>query len=173
MRIFLLLCIWFAVIGGMFRYADYLSAHKMDVQQQVIKNAEPRYTSLREGLSYSLSIVTSFDMKGDSFALKHDGRPTFDALINLNGISLGNRIVEVTRGIPIVLENIHGLRLGLNELYIQMHPPTDEVALSHGFQVCLKANGEEIFKQSVWSEPEEVVSEIIIFIIHENGKENS
>lgn len=173
MRIFLVLCIWFAIIGGMFRYAEYRSDQKIEMQQQVINAAEPKYTSLREDVIYSLRFVTSFTMMDDPFALKYDDQAVLDMIISLNGITLDNNFKHVLRGVPVTLKKIHGLRLGINELYIQMHPPAEEINLSHGFQVSLRADDEEIFTKSMWSEPDEIISEIIVFFIEEDGGRSS
>lgn len=173
MRLFLLLCIWFAIIGAIFQYADYIADRKMEVQEQVISIAEPKYATLREDVHYTLTVVTSFDMRGDSFALKHDGRATLDMLISLNGITLSNDVKQILRGRPLALKNIHGLRLGINELYIQLHPPAEEIQLSHGFQIALKADEEIIFSQAIWSDPSEIVSEIIVFVVEEDSGGNT
>lgn len=172
MRLFLVLCIWFAVIGGIFRYVDYADNQRVEVRRQIINVAEPTYTTLREDVSYSLSFVTSFTMEDDPFALKYDDKAVLDMLISLNGITLDNNFRHVLRGVPMTLNNIHGLRLGVNELYIQMHPPAEEVKLSHGFHISLKADGKEIFTRSVWNEPGEIISEVIVFSIQKERRGN-
>ena len=139
---------------------------------------------------YAIAITLTFDAQGDAFnplALR----------VSLDGVAepLFESKTTVRAGVAVLISPVAGLKVGVNELLIEVGSGTDssvdstnafgsgsadreitEAAVqqvAHAIRVQVLANEEVIVDQTLWSEPDDTVSGLIVIDVPENSDARS
>jgi len=139
---------------------------------------------------YAIAITLTFDAQGDAFnplALR----------VSLDGVAepLFESKTTVRAGVAVLISPVAGIKVGVNELLIEVGSGTDssvdstnafgsgsadreitEAAVqqvAHAIRVQVLANEEVIVDQTLWSEPDDAVSGLILIDVPENSDARS
>ena len=139
---------------------------------------------------YAIAITLTFDAQGDAFnplALR----------VSLDGVAepLFESKTTVRAGVAVLISPVAGIKVGVNELLIEVGSRTDssvdstnafgsgsadreitEAAVqqvAHAIRVQVLANEEVIVDQTLWSEPDDAVSGLILIDVPENSDARS
>ncbi len=164
MRFFLTILIWIVIIGGLFVYSRQRNSIEAGIQ---IQNP-----ATREAVDvYALQITPTFSIEKDPFALQTEEEAASGVELRLNGASLSVTAENLQRGIPWKLENVAGVVVGNNEIYVQASPPLFESHQEHGVRVQLLKSGTVIVDRTIWSNQGSLVSGTIHFQVKEEAHE--
>ncbi len=152
---------------------------------QAVENVRPDAQS-----EYAIAITLTFDAQGDAFnplALR----------VSLDGVAepLFESKTTVRAGVAVLISPVAGIKVGVNELLIEVGSGTDssvdstntfgsgsadreitEAAVqqvAHAIRVQVLANEEVIVDQTLWSEPDDTVSGLIVIDVPENSEARS
>ena len=139
---------------------------------------------------YAIAITLTFDAQGDAFnplALR----------VSLDGVAepLFESKTTVRAGVAVLISPVAGIKVGVNELLIEVGSGTDssvdstnafgsgsadreitEAAVqqvAHAIRVQVLANEEVIVDQTLWSEPDDAVGGLILIDVPENSDARS
>lgn len=109
MRILLAAAVSLSILGAIYLFLD---------QQQ--KRPRPQRSIVAPqaaGGQFQIELVPMFDAGPDAFALDTQGAAAI--VVELQGQTLLNRTQVTPRGQPVVIENVNGLVVGPNELFVR------------------------------------------------------
>lgn len=161
MRFVFVAIIWVVILGGMLWYTDYREKSKPAALVQTSLNSKETEFILCE-----LFLTTTFSAEADPFSLQlGDEKTNSDLLFRLNGELIDTYLSPFKRGQAQSM-NLEQVRIGKNEIYLQISPPFNESELNTGVRLLLvDINGLTIFDQTIWAEPGAVISELLSFTI--------
>lgn len=141
MRLLLVVMIWFVFVGGV---AFYTSKETKPIKFTT-PNAPKELTE-----TYDCKVFTSFSAAADPFAL--EGSAESVAL----RVSLNGKDVLVRKGMMDAASaqeesNISGFQAGVNEIFIEAHPPVNEYGRGHAARLVLSKGNHTIVDRSLWS----------------------
>jgi len=135
---------------------------------------------------YAIAITLTFDAQGDAFS-------PLALRVSLDGVNepLFESNMTVRAGVPVLIAPVAGIKVGVNELLVEVGSGTDfsdesatafgggaadageatEAPLhqvAHAIRVQVMANEDEIVDQTLWSEPGDTVSGLIVIDVPEN-----
>jgi hypothetical protein len=134
---------------------------------------------------YAIAITLTFDAQGDAFS-------PLALRVSLDGVHepLFESNLTVRAGVPVLIAPVAGIKVGVNELLVEVGSGTDfsdesantfgsgvddgeatEASLhqaAHAIRVQVMANEDEIVDQTLWSEPGDTVSGLIVIDVPEN-----
>ena len=139
--------VWVAILGGLALYMKL--------------RPEPGRL-ITVGLSeasgaFSLEVVLTFDAGPDPFAteIEIENRPSL--VITFEGEEWLRRTDKIPSGTVIVIDDITGIKSGLNELYLSASPIDEEYDLVRGVRVRLMRDEVVVAEDAFWSEPGHLV----------------
>lgn len=156
MRFVLSILIWLILVGGLWVYTS-----KRDASKPQAANAASIDLSV-QGV-FSIEITPTFSTEKDPFALTTDDTASSTLELKLNGTSIALPFDDLQRGKTVVLENIAGLLMGHNEIYLKASPPLSENALEHGIRIKVSEKDNLIADKTIWSSPGALVSGTVSF----------
>ena len=117
---------------------------------------------------YFLEITPTFSAEKDPFALQLDENDASNALL----LMLGGKVIlkvddTLDAGEKIRIDPVPGLKVGINEFYLEANPAEEVVSLSHAIRVRvlhiregdLVETAEVMVDTTLWSEPGARVAE--------------
>ena len=137
---------------------------------------------------YAIAITLTFDAQGDAFS-------PLALRVSLDGVHepLFESNLTVRAGVPVLIAPVAGIKVGVNELLVEVGSGTDfsnesandfggggggadagdatEASLhqvTHAIRVQVMANEDEVVDQTLWSEPGDTVSGLIVIDVPEN-----
>jgi len=118
---------------------------------------------------YSIAITLTFDAQGDAFS------PT--ALrVSLDGVTdpVFESDTTVQAGVPVLISPVAGIKVGVNELLIEVGSGTDSTEatqqhLAHAIRVQVMADEVVIAERTLWSEPGNTISGLVVIDVPENS----
>lgn len=133
---------------------------------------------------YAIAITLTFDAQGDAFS-------PLALRVSLDGVHepLFESNLTVRAGVPVLIAPVAGIKVGVNELLVEVGSGTDfsdESAnafgaadtgeataaplqqVAHAIRVQVMANEDVIVDQTLWSEPGDTVSGLIVIDVPEN-----
>ena len=118
---------------------------------------------------YAIAITLTFDAQGDAFS-------PLALRVALDGVvaPLFESNTTVPAGVPILISPVAGIKVGVNELLIEVGSGANSTEASphqmaHAIRVQVLANEEVIVERTFWSEPGDVISGLIVIDVPENG----
>ncbi len=150
MRIFYVVLIWVLLVGGVALYMD-ARATAAPLQEFIREEAQGRFI---------LEITPTFSAEPDPFGLDLDGSGKTALLLQLDGKEILKRSDTLTAGEVIRLDPVPGLKIGVNEFFLEANPPSELSSRSHAVRVrILKVYREgdppePVGEYSVWSDPD-------------------
>lgn len=159
MRIFFVLFLWIAMIGGLTLYMHDRDAHA-PVAATAVK------LSAAEG-KYSVEVTPTFSAEPDPFALVSDRDAAAALTVTLRGREILARNDDVRPGVPILVDDIEGLVAGDNELLLEASPPNSEADQRHFVQLRVLKDGLPAAEETFWSEGGATVSGTLHFSLRE------
>jgi hypothetical protein len=117
---------------------------------------------------YAIAITLTFDAQGDAFS-------PLALRISLDGVEepLFESNTIVRAGVPVLISPVAGIKVGVNELLFEVGSGTDFTAASlhqiaHAIRIQVQANEEVIAERTLWSEPGNTISGVIVIDVPEN-----
>jgi hypothetical protein len=117
---------------------------------------------------YAIAITLTFDAQGDAFS-------PLALRVSLDGVEepLFESNTTVQAGVPVLVSPVEGIKVGVNELLIEVGSGKDSTAaslqqISHAIRVQVRANEEVIVERTLWSEPGNTISGLIVIDVPEN-----
>lgn len=156
MRFLLVVTIWIVIVGGLWKYIS-----QRDASREQIIASSPVDLSV-EG-HFKLEVTPTFSTEDDPFALTTSDSNAAPFKLKLNGIELDTNVVELRRGQTLRQENIVGVLVGHNEIYVNASPPMSENTLEHGVRVKFYENNTLVVDKTVWADQGALVSGTISF----------
>lgn len=154
MRIFAAIFINIILIGGLALYMNHRD-NKAPAEKT------PTQTTISQGI-FALEITPGFAPAPDPFALETD-KPAL-LLVKTGSREILRKTESVEAGKPFRVENIAGLAVGHNELYIQASPPSENNA-HHALRVRVLENESPIADTTFWAPPGMGISDTLYFSI--------
>jgi len=107
-----------------------------------------------------LELTLTFEPESDPFALATDEKdldlPPV-VIVRLNNVEVSAIHEGIAPGVPWLKEDIEGVVLGTNELFIEATPPIADIMTYHAVRVRLLEDGREIADRTFWSQSGENV----------------
>ncbi len=165
MRFLFVAIIWVVILGGMLWYTDYRERSKPD---EFINTSVTQKKS--DSIKCDLFVTTTFSAEADPFSLQLDAdQPHSDLLFRLNGDLLDTDFTAFKRGQAQRL-NLELIKVGNNEIYVQISPPFNESDLNNGIRILLvDHNGIAILDRTIWAEPGATISDLLSFTVKGNN----
>lgn len=117
---------------------------------------------------YAITITLTFDAQGDAFS-------PLALRVSLDGVDepLFESNTRVRAGVPVLISPVAGIKVGVNELLIEVGSGTDSTEASlqqiaHAIRVQVRVNEEVIVERTLWSEPGNTISGLIVLDVPEN-----
>lgn len=129
--------------------------------QVLAREHEPEALAVSEQV-YSLAITPTFQAVADPFALA-DGSQSSLMRVTLGGVELLNLDTAPAVGEQIIINNLHGVLIGKNEIYIEAFPPVGPRPQRHSLLAELFCNGVLVASESIWSPPGAKVAGVLRF----------
>lgn len=121
---------------------------------------------------FSLEVVLTFDAGPDPFAVADKNRPSLS--ITFEGEEWLRRTDRISAGTVIVINDMTGIKSGLNELHLRAFPVDEQYDLVRGARVRVLRDEIVIAEESLWSEPGYPIDDPFQFDIPSKAvKENS
>jgi hypothetical protein len=118
---------------------------------------------------YSLTVTPTFQAEPDPFALQTTTTdPAPALLVRMAGSDLLRVTDQVQAGRTLYVEALPEVRVGLNEVYIEGSPPTDQSGQRQAILVELFRNGVWVQQASFWSVPGAKVTGTLRFEVTED-----
>ncbi len=147
---------WFLFVGGLHLYMARRDA-ALTAQQQAIALAFSRG-------HHTIEITPTFTAEPNPFALRLDESPTPAALlVRLNDKELLRLTDRVAGGRPVMIEEVKGLVLGANEIFIEASPPDTKANVNHAVRVRVFRDDVPVSDTTLWSEGGSAVSGVVRF----------
>lgn len=156
MRFFLVVIIWIVIVGGLWSYISHRDGKRLEVTRQTPVNLSV------EG-HFSIELTPTFSTEEDPFALTATDTPTSNLEVKLNGVAIALDAQAVLRGETIRIDNITGMLVGHNEIYLNASPPLSENSLEHGVRLKVFEDSSIIVDETLWSDQGALVSGTISF----------
>ncbi len=156
MRFLLVVIIWVVIVGGLWGYINQRDSKR----QQVVATIP---VDLTVGGKFIIEITPTFSVEDDPFALTTTDTKASPLKVKLNGIELVLDADEILRGETIRQEDVEGVLVGHNEIYVTASPPLSENTLEHGVRVKLLDQNGLLVDQTVWAQQGAIVSGTISF----------
>lgn len=156
MRFVLVIAIWTVIVGGLWSYISY-----RDTLRQQVTAGAPVDLSI-EG-QFTIEITPTFSTEQDPFALTTSPDPAPPIELKLNGIPIRLGVQEVVRGQTIRNEDVTGVLIGHNEIYISATPPLAENSFEHGIRIKLYEDNTLLVDRTVWAEQGALVTGTVSF----------
>lgn len=154
-RFILVISVWIVFVGGLglYMYQRNASTGKSIVPIE-FKAAERVYT---------VEITPTFTAEPDPFALQTDEDELAALVLKLGDMELLSGIEQAEKGKTITVENVKGLVIGSNELYLEASPPIDQSDSSHAVRLRLLEDNIPIAEKTFWSENGSKVTGVLHF----------
>jgi hypothetical protein len=164
MRIFAAVIIWITFLGGLTLYMK----HRGSVEYS--NEYFHEWKSIEK--VYALEVTPSFVPEPDPFALSINNSHNSTALL----VRVGeHEILKVDDSIAdsetFVVEPLHGLVAGKNEIYVEASPPFSPLSTQNAVRVRIIENGHPLAEKTFWSPPGNKVSGTFEFILNANGND--
>jgi hypothetical protein len=108
-----------------------------------------------------LEMTLTFEPEADPFALGIGTEEDFHALplvsVRLNNKPVAELHEALPPGTPWFKQNIEGVAVGTNELFLEATPPVFDTQVRHAVRVRLLINGRTLADKTFWSESGEKV----------------
>jgi len=146
-RFILVALIWILCVGGV---AFYMHARDADRETRTAGTAvAPESAKAR----YKLELTLTFDAQPDPFALStDDSQSPSVASVRINDTPAAVLTEGTAPGEPWVKEDIPGIVVGTNELFLEATPPLEDPGIRHGIRVRLLENGQTVADRTFWNE---------------------
>lgn len=163
MRIIIAALICVAFIGGLSFYmnsrADSAAAPTVAYRAEAAEK------------SYALEITPTFAVEPDPFALQTEGGDLPPALL----VRLGEKEIlreteTLAAGLPIRVDPLEGLVVGINEIWFTASPPLTASGQSQAIRLRVFEENQAIASQTFWSEPGGTVAGTLRFTIEEEAE---
>ncbi len=164
MRIIGVILVWVLLIGGISVYMNYQNAGRQAA------GLTPEVKT--ETSSCIIEITSTFTVEADPFSLDSEAGNQGNGLI----LKLGQRVLPVMAeniqaGIPFRSDRIDDVDSGLNELYIQASPPSDDYTRHQAVRVAVMAGGRMIAEKTLWAEPGSTIAGTLGFKLADTDEE--
>jgi hypothetical protein len=162
MRIFAAVIIWILFIGGLTLYMKHRGS--VDYSADNFHELKPAEKT------YALEVTPSFVLEPDPFALTMNSQNNSPALL----VRLGeHEILKVEDYInsseTFLVEPLHGLTVGKNEIYVEASPPLDPVSTQNALRIRIIENGYFLEEKTLWAPPGAKVSGTFQFNLKAEG----
>jgi hypothetical protein len=163
MRIIIAIAIWAVILGGVTTFQRHRN------MRQVSQTAGQSPVKVSASAVYSLAVTPTFKAEPDPFALQTDTTETSAALVvRMAGTDLLRVTDQGEAGQALRIESLPNIQVGLNEIYIEGAPPTDQGGQRHAVLVELFRNDVWIQQASFWSVPGGKVTGVLRFEVEED-----
>jgi len=122
---------------------------------------------------YAITITLSFDAQGDAFS-------PLALRVSLDGVDepLFESNTTVRAGVPVLISPVAGIKVGVNELLIEVGSGTDSTEatpqqIANAIRVQIMANAEVIAERTLWSEPGNTISGLVVIDVPANTAANA
>ena len=106
--------------------------------------------------NYDVELTLTFDAGPDEFSLSSDGDAP-SVLLQLNGKEVLKRTDTVAAtDSPIVLQNVDGVTVGINEFYVQASPTEDDLK-PRSLRIRILQGGNVVAEEALWPEASAIV----------------
>lgn len=143
MRLILVAAVWVVFVGGVALYVARRDEHG-DIAS---------YEARPAAGTFSVEVTTSFPVEADPFALTAGGATAAGLILKVNGVEVLRRTEGVKVGEATVASPVPAVVVGKNELFIEAHPPQDQLLRSQAVRVRVLRDGEPVAEKTFWSEP--------------------
>ncbi len=113
---------------------------------------------LKAEASFSLEVTPTFSIEKDPFALQSEENSEAPIELRLNGNDIALPYDQIEQGRVLRIDNISGVLVGHNELYVKASPPLAESSLNHGIRLVLLENDAVIADKTIWGSHGALVS---------------
>ena len=129
----------------------------------------PEFNYTQASAHYDLELTPTFSLEKDPFALNLDESP---ALV----VKLGDKellaLESVLAGESVLLEEVRGLVLGMNEFFIKATPSTADAAGAQALRVRLLQAGQPVAEETYWTGNGMPVKAVFRVALEESPKES-
>ena len=122
---------------------------------------------------YSIVITLTFDAEGDAFS-------PMAMRVSLDGVTepIFESDTTLPAGVPVLISPVAGIKVGVNELLIEVGSGTDSTEatqqhVAHAIRVQVMADAIVIAERTLWSEPGNAISGLIVIDVPENRAANA
>jgi len=122
---------------------------------------------------YAIAITLTFDAQGDAFS-------PLALRVSLDGVEkpLFESNTAVPAGVAVLISPVAGIKVGVNELLIEVGSGTDftearQQQVAHAIRIQVLANAEVIAERTLWSEPGNTISGLVVIDVPENSAANA
>lgn len=164
MRFILSIGIWIVLVGGLWLFTWQ--------RDQAVVTATQINLDRDVDQIFTLELTTTFDTEKDPFALQIDEEDSSEIELRLNGDNLALPADTVKRGIPMRIDDVRGVILGHNDIYVKASPPVNESDLQQGVRIRILENETVISEQTLWNSGGGLVSGGFGFTYEEHGENN-
>ncbi len=130
----------------------------------------PEFQYTQVAAQYALELTPTFSLEKDPFALNMDESP---ALV----VRLGDKellaLDSVSAGEPVLLEEVRGLVLGMNEFFIKATPSAGSALGAQALRVRLLQGGQPVAAESYWTGNGLPVKAVFRVTLDEQAKEGA
>ncbi len=164
-RPLLVLVMWTAIWGSLISFQNFrASLPKPEAIENQREDAQAEY---------AIAITLTFDAQGDAFS-------PIAMRVSLDGVSepIFESDTTVQAGVPVLISPVAGIKVGVNELLVEVGSGTDSTEatqqqVAHAIRVQVMANAEVIVERTLWSEPGNTISGLVVIDVPENSAANT
>ena len=143
MRILLAAVVAISILGGIHIF--------LNQQQNKRRPARPPVVAQAARGQFQIELVPTFDAGPDAFTLETESAAAI--VVELHGKPLLNRTQPAPRGQPIVIENVAGLVVGQNELFVRATAAQEDPNAIRAMRVRVLRNEMVVAQAWLSSEP--------------------
>jgi hypothetical protein len=122
---------------------------------------------------YAIAVTLTFDAQGDAFS-------PLALRVSLDGVEepVFESNTTVQAGVPVLISRVAGIKVGVNELLIEVGSGTDSTEatpqqIANAIRVQVMANAVVIAERTLWSEPGNTISGLVVIDVPANTAANA
>jgi hypothetical protein len=122
---------------------------------------------------FDIEITLTFDAGPDDFALSASDAPSIT--VEFRGNELLRRTDTVAAGSALLIEDVAGITVGENSIYVRCSPKDLDQVVSRAIRVRVFCDGVEVAEQTLWSTPGSPVEGLVRLLIEAlpDGRQNA
>jgi|GEM_PF-5793337 len=156
MRITAVILIWITLFGGLFLYMQLRGKNEKAVE----------YSKPPSRAIYELRIYSTTALEPNEYSLPKkikDKGPSIRVLLNGEEIYVSNERILFKK--PIVIKDVKGISVGMNELFIEAFPPIKSTNKQNALRLVLFKGGGKVFEKTYWYEGGQKIGSTVLFEI--------
>ncbi len=158
-RPMLVIIIWTILIGGLYIY--------MNSRESIVEPPDKQHEI--SSANYRLVITTTGTTEKDSFALTVGNDKASAMSARLNGAEVFRSEEGFQSGKQTIIDDIKGVRVGQNELLIEVNPSLMAYDRPMAVRIQLFRSLEEIADRTLWTEPGDKMISTVQFLVPEES----